>query len=354
MKEFLALKILDKFKRSFNAIGIDYVMMRKILQVKFTMDGRRVPTIVRSSSNGNSGNANTDQNSFVNSLWIYVVIGIIMFMVMSSLISDFSVVLLDIRDSNIIGTKPISSETLGMAKTTHIFIYMFLITISITGPSLVISFIRQGALFFVIFICEIVVVDLFIVVLTAMIYLLILRFFDGEKLKDIINYVQIGLSIAVTLGYQLIARLFQFTKLDAQFTPKWWQYFIVPVWFGGPFELLIHRNYNINFIAFTVLAMIGPIISIIIYIKLMPSFERDLQKLSTNVAKPQKGNKRMLEGISRLICSSKEEKLFFKFASDMMKNEREFKLKVYPTLGFAIVLPFIFLINAFTTGDINV
>ncbi|MDI6603579.1 MAG: hypothetical protein QME35_00295 [Thermoanaerobacteraceae bacterium] len=39
------------------------------------------------------------------------------------------------------------------------------------------------------------------------------------------------------------------------------------------------------------------------------------------------------------------EKTFFRFANDMMKNERQFKLKVYPSLGFAVVLPFILLFD---------
>ena len=37
----------------------------------------------------------------------------------------------------------------------------------------------------------------------------------------------------------------------------------------------------------------------------------------------------------------------------MMKNERDFKLKVYPSLGFSIVLPFIFIMNGFNTDFSN-
>jgi len=37
----------------------------------------------------------------------------------------------------------------------------------------------------------------------------------------------------------------------------------------------------------------------------------------------------------------------------MMKNEREFKLKVYPSLGFSIVFPFIFLFQQFAISSIK-
>lgn len=37
--------------------------------------------------------------------------------------------------------------------------------------------------------------------------------------------------------------------------------------------------------------------------------------------------------------------MFFRFAALMMKQEREFKLKVYPALGMSIIFPFIFIFN---------
>ena len=39
------LTFSDKLKPIFQKLGIEYTVMRKILQVKITMDGRRVPTI---------------------------------------------------------------------------------------------------------------------------------------------------------------------------------------------------------------------------------------------------------------------------------------------------------------------
>jgi len=192
-------------------------------------------------------------------------------------------------------------------------------------------------MFFLLFLVEVILIDLFIVALTALLYLIILRFFDGEKLKDIINYVQIGLSITITIGYRLFGRLFNIIDLNVTFEPKWWQYFIIPVWFASPFEVLLHHNINSYYVIFSILALVVPIVSISLYIYLIPTFERNLQKLNNNSVR-NKGNKdKFLDFICNIMCSSKEEKVFFKFASKMMKNEREFKLKVYPSLGFAFI-----------------
>ena len=363
---FKILRFIDRFRAVFEKLGIDYPMMRRILEIKLIMDGRRIPTIMNNSSKKKS--EKKEKNNFFRSLWIYVLMGIFMipfiimdnsyifqmsivfgifiFMIMTSLISDFSAVFLDIRDKNIIFSKPVSNKTYGMAKTIHVLIYMFYITISLTGIPLAVSFVKHGILFFGIFLFEIILMDLFIVTLTALLYLLILKFFDGEKLKDVINYVQIILTITITVGYQLIGRLFGIIDLNVIFLPRWWQYLIIPVWFGAPFELFIHNNYNSHYIAFSVLAVLASITSIMAYIKLIPVFERYLQKLSNDSGK-EKGlkNKGLLQRLNQFICRDREERIFFRFASVMINNEREFKLKVYPSLGFSLIFPFIFIFN---------
>lgn len=369
MKDFKILKFLDKFKGIFEKLGVDYDVMRNILQVKLIMDGRRIPTIM-SNSKRRSQDIDEDKNKFVGSLWIYalyglivvpfvlgrnnymlemsIAFGIIIFIVMTSLISDFSSVLLDVRDINIIHSKPVSAKTINIAKILHVLIYMCMLTLAVAGPALIVSLVRQGLLFFIIFFLELVLMDLFIVVLTALLYMLILRFFDGEKLKDIINYIQIILSITLAVGYQLIARLFDFSgmNMNAAFIPKWWQYFIIPVWFAAPFDILVKGVKNYYNTVFSLLALIVPVISIITYSKLSPVFERNLEKLNNNSSKAKRNRKLIKIKISDIICKSKEEKVFYEFTSDMIKNEREFKLKVYPSLGFSMVFPFIFIFNS--------
>lgn len=361
----MVLRFLDKFKRVFEKIGIEYELMRKILQIKLIMDGRRVPTIISNSAKGQK--ENNGENNFKKSLWYYAVIGLfiipfivmgknfifqmsltfglLMFMLMTSIISDFSSVLLDVRDKSIILSKPVKSKTISAAKIIHILIYMFMITFSLTGPALIVALIKNGFLFFLLFLFEIILMDLFIVMLTALLYMLILKFFDGEKLKDIINYVQIALSLAMAIGYQMVGRLFNFINMDVVFKPAWWQYLIVPVWFGAPFELVMNGMRNTYYIIFSSLALIVPIISIALYVRFMPSFEKNIQKLTNSSSKGKKEHNGILNVLSKMICSKGEERTFFNFALHMLKNERQFKLRIYPSLGLALVFPFLFIIN---------
>jgi ABC-2 type transport system permease protein len=365
MREFRTLLFLDWFRVIFEKMGFDYPALRRILQVKFTMDQRRVPAVIQQQ--GKKGKESKNENRFIKSLWIYALFGlfiipfvlmgenyifqmsiafaVIMFIVMTSMISDFSVVILDIRDNTILFTKPVEKKTISLAKTIHVCVYLFFLTGAMTIIPLIVALINQGVWFFLLFLAGIVLTDILIVVFTALLYYLILKYFDGERLKDIINYVQIGLSIGLAVGYQVVARSFEFVDLQVTFTAQWWQVFFPPVWFGSLFEWSLNGGGNPLIILFSAMALLFPFAALGIYIKILPSFERNLQKLNSHGGKKGKKTNVIGKSLMRIMCYSKEERAFYQFAHYMMKNEREFKLKVYPGLGFAIILPFIFVFN---------
>ncbi|QDQ00898.1 hypothetical protein FOH38_10735 [Lysinibacillus fusiformis] len=370
MKDFKTLQLLDKFHFIFVKMGIDYDIMRKILHIKLTMDERKVPTIFNQSTNKKK---QEQKNGYIKSLWIYILFGLVLipfmgfghnylfqmsiayamiiFLIMTSLISDFSSVLLDVRDRNILSTKPISSKTINAAKFMHISIYLAYLTIALTTIPLLVGLFKQGIIFFILTVLELVLINIFIVVLTAILYIVILRFFDGEKLKDIINYVQIGLSLVLMIGYQVLIRSFEFVNLDVVVAFHWWSIFLIPMWFAAPYELLLNGDTSLFTMVYCSFALIIPIVSIWLYVKLVPTFERNLQKL-LNTSKSKKEKKNYLkEFLLKIICRTSEERAFYRFASLMMKQEREFKLKVYPSLGFSFVIPFIFM---FTMRSENV
>jgi hypothetical protein len=368
MRDFFVLKLLDRMQWIFKALGADYAVLRRILQVKLTMDGRRTPTIFsgtqgtqaeygRLSVPGtvavSAARADADragctcrqlysdhepdvQHSDVHDH------------------NDADIGFLDshagFADKNILFSKPVDRRTLNMAKSIHILIYLLTLTLTFTGPSLLFSLFRHGALFFFLYAAEIILMDGFILVFTALVYLLILRFFDGEKLKDIINYVQIILSVGVTVGAQLVSRLFNITEFGLNFTPAWWHFALPPVWFGAPFELLVGGAEGRHLTILAVLALAAPVVLFAAYIRLMPLFERSLQKLAEQGASGQ-GTGRIARRLSEITCRNKVEAMFFRFTWSMMKHEREFKLRVYPTVGLSLVLPFIFIFNQVWSGD---
>lgn len=369
MEDFKILKLLDRVRFVFMKMGIDYAIMRQILQMKLTMDERRAPTVFSQSAK----KSEDQKNGYIKSLWIYALIGltlipfvgfgnnflfqmsityaILIFMIMTSMISDFSSVLLDLRDRSILSTKPITAKTVNAAKFMHVLIYLAYLTIAMTAIPLMFGLFKQGILFFIITVFEIILINIFVVILTAILYVIILRFFDGEKLKDMINYVQIGLSFVLLIGYQFLIRSFELVHLNIEVDFHWWSIFLIPMWFAAPYELLLNGNQSLLTVAFSILSIVIPIVSIWFYIKLIPTFERSLQKLSSTSMPKKKKNNRLKDLLLRMICLTSEERAFYRFSSLMMKQEREFKLKIYPSLGFSFIIPFIFLFNTAVIVD---
>ena len=366
MKEFNILKFLDKISYIFKWVGIDYPVMRKILQVKFTMDSRRVSTVMMRENKAES------KNAFRSSLLMYgfmgifigifmfppfplfvkmnVVMGMLIFLIMTIMISDFSAVLLDVNDKLILLPRPVDAKTLNAAKIIHIVIYLFSITMAISGGALILGLIKYGVLFFLLFLFEIVLICGFSILFTSIFYYAILNVFSGEKLKDIINYFQIVLTICMTVMYQFMGRIFDISNMNISVTPHLWDVFLPSTWFAAPFMLLMEKDFSRYYVMLSIVGIIVPIITMTLYIKVVaPRFERNLQKLknSGNSSRKKMEKKSLQQIVSNIICYHPIEKVFFRFTLQMLDNERKLKLRLYPGFAFSVIFPFIFLLNFF-------
>ncbi|OXM13667.1 hypothetical protein [Paenibacillus herberti] len=387
MRNFAALRLLDRFSGMLTRSGYDYPALRIILQAKLTMDRRRPSGLLSTFGGRNKVEENPDRNAFFSSLWVYALVSVFtlpllvitpgtplfgmslvfsvqIFLLSALLMSDFSAVMLDTRDLAILGSKPVPSGTRGLAKLLHIAIYLFWIVSTLTLLPLIAVLFVHGPLGFLIYLVEIWLMTALLVSMTAGAYYLVLRFWDGEKLKDMINYVQIVLATVMAVGYQVAIRLIDFSLLEQSFQTRWWWALVPPVWFAAPFELLKGREsgglYGIAF-----LALIVPLLALFIYIRMLPAFERQVQKLAQKDGESKRpvryGRKLKRGGMASLTAAQRRpfhvwladrllhdplERGLVQFAGTIFSREREFKLKVYPGLVFSGVLPIFSLIPA--------
>ncbi|KIL53476.1 hypothetical protein KP77_04520 [Jeotgalibacillus alimentarius] len=170
-------------------------------------------------------------------------------------------------------------------------------------------------------------------------------------MKNAINFMQIALTLGIFIGYQLVARSFQFTNLDWTFTPAWWQLFTPPVWFGALHEALLTGERSLFVLVLAAFAVVVPVIAMILYVKMIPAFESSLHKLSTVEQGKEKRTNRLKQAFLRFIAPNQAERNFMNFSFAMMKSEREFKLKVYPQVGFTFVIPFLFMFTNIENGS---
>lgn len=370
MKEFVLLRLLDKAAAIFKKNNGDYDQLRMVLKVKLTLDSRNVPTLLSNKKDIESRNIPLLSMliygfmGLIISIFVWIpfqtfykmniVLGMIIFMILATMISDFSTVLLDVKDKNILLPRPIKEKTIKLAKTIHILYYLMRITLTLSGPTLIMCIFRYGTGFFLVLFLEMILICCLVMFLTSIFYYIILSLFDGEKLKDIINYFQIALMIFMTVGYQFISRMFNISQINISFTPKWWNYLIPTTWFASPLAMLTEKETTAFYVSSSVLAVVVPVLAFATYIKyIMPYFERNLQKLNNNEGKGNSGRKNtgLQKLVSKWICPDTQERAVYDFTRNMISSERKLKLQLYPSLAFAFIMPFIFVFVSFSHGS---
>ena len=355
MEDFFSLKILDLFRPLFEAFGVEYEKMRLIVNMKLTLDKRK-------------NNSSENKNSLMQSVILYLIIGfvasriivmpldimtkmtvlfaLIFVMLLTCFITDFSSVILDTYDRHIIGITDVKDITLNMAKIVHIIIYISIMSLSISAFSILMILMAYNIGFCLLFILCMILMDFLLIMMTSVIYYLLIKKFKGEKLKDVLNLFQIFMILVFSIMYYLITSSLSDIQINYTFSIKAYDLFIPFMWFASLFCVAFYGKIETLYIIMSILGIIVPILSILIYIKLTPAFERNLEKLE-QVSYNEKDSKAKKSFVSKLgdkICKNNEEKSFFEFIYTNLSRDREFKTRVYPTLASGIIMPLVLLI----------
>ena len=359
MEDFFSLKILDLFRPLFEAFGVEYEKMRLIVSMKLTLDKRK-------------NNSSENKNSLMQSVILYLVIGLvasriivmpidimtkmtvlfalIFVMLLTCFITDFSSVILDTYDRHIIGITDVKDITLNMAKIVHIIIYISIISLSISAFSILMILMAYNIGFCLLFILCMILMDFLLIMMTSVIYYLLIKIFKGEKLKDVLNLFQIFMILVFSIIYYFITSSLSDIQINYTFSINAYDLFIPFMWFASLFCVIFYGKIQTLYIIMAILGIIVPILSILIYIKLTPAFERNLDKLEqvSYNEKDSKSKKSFASKLANKICKNNEEKSFFEFIYTNLSRDREFKTRVYPTLASGIIMPLVLL---FVTYD---
>jgi len=274
-----------------------------------------------------------------------------------NLITNFSDVLIDVRDHYLIMTRPVNDITVSVARILHILIHIGQIVIPLALPGLLAVFFKNGILPGIIFFIGIIAATTISVFFVNIIYLVLLQFTRPEKFRDIIAYFQIAFVIIVFAGYNFFPKLINMVKANqVALTNYTISYFLPSVWLAGLQSLSMGiANKNIYF--FSTLAVLTPLIFLFIVVKFLSRNYNDKMSLmgaaSLN-AKSKKDNspkgvskKSFEDTLSQWITNSPLEQLGFLITWKLTSRMRDFKLRVYPSFGFIPIyfIYFVFFLN---------
>ena len=365
--EPFVLKLVDACVKPFLSKDLNYSHIREMLRLKLIMDSRRVSPALQ---NNGKKIGKEPKKSMILTCLVYMGLGIfiasmqvmpnmfgantisfamLIFMLFSVYISEYSAVLLDTTEKSFYGALPIGKNEISTAKNIHIAYYIGTIAASMMLPSVVVGFISKGILYGLAFTLVSIVIVVVCLHLAGVIYYLLLKVFSGEKLKDILSGFQIFMTIAIILSYQIVPRVVSiagFSKGQLTFSPV---YFLLPsAWFSAILESLFGAGgewYIYVLAGITVPAVI--LLEVLYKKKVMPEFEGELDKL-TETAKENKSLSPFSKLMCKLLSKDEQENAFMKLVLIQVSRNRDMKLKLYPQLANVFILPIIMVLPQIT------
>jgi ABC-2 type transport system permease protein len=347
--------------------GVDTYQLYQILRIKLMMDDRR-PSAMFSGRRNATATGKTSNPWVVSLVTVFIggLVGLVllafkgaliaqtvyfaMFMVLMSmtLITDFTSVLLDVRDQYILLPRPVDDRTLAMSRILHISVYVFrLALLQGLGGMVIIGFV-DGLAAVPLFIVQLILATFFSILLVNVVYLILMHSVSPEKFKDIISYFQIAFSVVIFGCYYLLPRIIDFTSLvQIDLTKKVWAYFLPPVWIASLNEVLIHPSRAT--LLTSLLAIIGitvPVAGLWLVAKVLaPGFNKRLAIAATsdgNTTAPTVsttiGNKKpgtpLVNTLANWLAPDPVENAGFRITWKLAARIREFKIKVYPALAY--------------------
>ena len=359
------LSLFIPFRWFIEKMGADYNQFIRILELKLTLDNRRVNPMSKKAKNDQRNMLLTQS---VTMIFLGVFFGIFLSMIKSpftfyylshtflmvmmamTIISEFTTIIFDTSENVIIQPLPIKGNTISLARNAHVFIYLALMAFNLSVVSIIIAIVKFGMLSGLVFIVTIFLNVLFTLFLANIMYLGILRLATGEQLKNLLMYFQVAIAILFMAAYQFGIKMIDKSNIMNMVLPVHWYTFLVPpAFFSGFIDGVTVRQNGLQDFIFIAEALLLPFVAIFLTGKyLTPVFNRKLMDLEQgdrmSKVRIEKSHQSLwFRLMSSLFAYGKEEKAAFKLMWKMTGRERLFKQTVLPSFGYIviiIVLPF--------------
>lgn len=290
------------------------------------------------------GNSYTTSLTFYFSFYIFMLAGI--------LISDFTTVLIDVRDNYILLPKPVNDKTIVISRLLHIVVHLSKVVLPMSIPGIITAFIQKGIGGALLMIPLFILVTLFTIFVINAVYLLILKITTPAKFQSIITYFQIFFAVLIFASYQVVPRMIERSAMQSIDVSSYKFIWLLPsYWFGAAWEALYTLTFTVSTAACIAAAFFVPVIAIWAVVKIFaPTFTQKLAQINAGSSEQltketiaTKVEKRsFVETLASLLTAKGAERAGFLFTWKLMSRNRDFKMKVYPSIGYIFVYFFIF------------
>ncbi len=366
----LILRLFDTMAWPIRLLGADFRQFRAILEAKLTLDTRRQTITAHAPDTGDKARnvllATFIFNAFLGLFPAFTILSahsllvgmtfihaFIMVMLGMALVTDFSSVLLDTTDNAILQPRPVGGRTIFLARTAHIVVYLSLTTLSLSLATFVLGTFQKGFAFGPVFAATLACSMCLVVFGVSAFYLVIVRLVSPERLRDLILYCHVVMSVLIVTGYQLLPRLMDVQQLHTlDIAGRGWIYLCPPCWMAGPVDLAAGDAGRPQVIL-TLLALIVPAISLYLAVRVLsPRFGPAIAAFGA--AGEGQGTNRgpalrtpRASRLAAFCCRTPTGRAAFELVWTVCSRDRQFKLRTYPTLAFLILLPAFWLFSGY-------
>lgn len=363
----LVLAVFDRLSWLVRLLGGDHARFRAILRVKLIVDDRREHGVL-----GMPGRSST--RGFLTTLAFYALMGapgggflvevesptmalllangFLLAVLTMALISDYTDVVVDSADTATLGHLPVSARTVLLARLAHIAVYLGLSGVAVSAFTLVVGSVRLHPLFAPVYLATLAAMLVFVVAVAVSVLLLLMRWTDVERFKDVVLYFQIGSMLFILFAYLGVSEALDYEDFRSGWAPSGaWTWLLPPCWFSAPIELLLGDD-SPPVLMRTAVAVVVPANAAYLLVHVLaPSFQRlvdrearegrESVRAEAPVRRPQ-GPALLLR---RAFLRSPEERLGFDLCARLSARDRLFKSQVYPWMAILVGLPLLGLLG---------
>ncbi len=257
-----------------------------------------------------------------------------------SLAAESGDLLFQRAEHEVLGALPLAPRTLLVAKAASLMGFALLLALAINVPALVVGLRLPwlGASFAAVHLAAAVLLTAFVAAILVFGYGLVVRFVDRDRFDNVAAWSQAGLSAAFLGLSQGLAHLVELPilRLDASFCLVF-----PPAWFAA-LDVLATGPLSARAALLALLAASATIVLAAIAVtRLAPSYSEALGRLAEATARratlvaPRRDDGRLV----RWWLGDPVERAAFRLAAAYMRRDRETKTRLYPSVGFFLLLP---------------
>ncbi len=358
-------------------MGVNTVQLSDILETKLLMDSRR-PSVMFTSMNKSPAPASSLKVTlftvilgaaygavlFISTAPLIaqtLYFSLFMVMMILTLISDFTAVLIDVRDQYIIGPRPVNDRTMAVARVVHVGIYVMRLAILQGLAGLVMVGFIDGPAAVPVFLVQLVLATALSILLVNIVYFLLIRTVSARVFKDIISYFQIAFSMLIFIGYYILPRLITKSQVaNFKLNDHLWVYLMPSAWIAGLNEALVHPGRaGLAGAGLALAGLLVPLAGLWFVVKVLaPGFNQLLTTLATSDGETSATTEKavykpgILDTIADLLAPDPLENAGFRITWKLAARTREFKIKVFPMFAYVPVY-FFFIFMSLETGSLQ-